>query len=171
MIRELSRVRQQLANLRGQMDYFVTAPVSGTVRGVSVSEGDQADRGRPLFSILVEEADVRAVLLVPSRAIGFVRNGQIVSLRFDAFPHEQFGATPGKVTEVGRTSLTPEELSRSLPVPGSIYRVYVKPLESQVNAYGMRASLLPGMSLEAEIQLESRSLWQWLTAPLRSVVR
>ena len=169
LTRELSRVRQQLANLRGQMDYFVTAPVSGTVRGVSIAQGDQVERGRPMFSILVEEADVRAVLLVPSRAIGFVRSGQSVSLKFDAFPHEQFGTTLGRVTEVGRTSLTAEELTRPPPVPGSVYRVYVKPLESEVHAYGTSASLLPGMSLEAEIQLESRSLWQWLTAPLRSV--
>lgn len=171
LTRQISAVKQQLTSLRGRMDYFVTAPVSGTVRGVSVARGDQVGKGRPLFSILVEEEKLRAVLLVPSRAIGFVRKGQSVLLRYDAFPFEQFGAYEGRVTEVGRSSLTSEELAQPTALGGSLYRVYVKPLQSQVRAHGTNASLLPGMSLEAEIQLESRSLWQWLTAPLRAVSR
>ena len=171
LTRQISAIKQQLTSLRGRMDYFVTAPVSGTVRGVSVARGDQVGKGRPLFSILVEEEKLRAVLLVPSRAIGFVRKGQSVLLRYDAFPFEQFGAYEGRVTEVGRSSLTSEELAQPTALGGSLYRVYVKPLQSQVRAHGTNAPLLPGMSLEAEIQLESRSLWQWLTAPLRAVSR
>lgn len=171
LTRQLSAIRQQITNLRGRMDYFVTAPVSGTVRGVSVARGDQVAKGRPLFSILVEEEKLRAVLLVPSRAIGFVRKGQSVLLRYDAFPFEQFGAYEGRVTEVGRSSLTSDEMARPAAFGGSLYRVYVKPLQSQVRGHGVNASLLPGMSLEAEIQLESRSLWQWLTGPLRAVSR
>ena len=169
--RDLSQLKQQLADLQGLSDYFVTAPVSGRVRGVSYVQGDQVRRDRPLFSILEEEAGVRAVLLVPSRAIGFVREGQQVKLRYDAFPYEKFGSHEGEITEVGRTSFAASELALPFAVPGPVYRIYVQPRESQVLAAGEARALLPGMLLQAEIQLETRSLWQWLTAPLRSLAQ
>ncbi len=169
--RELSKLKQQLADLQGMSDYFVTAPVAGRVRGVTYLEGDQVRRERPLFSILEEDAGVRAVLLVPSRAIGFVREGQRVKLRYDAFPYQKFGSHDGEITEVSRTSFSAGELSVPFPVAAPVYRVYVRPHESEILAAGERWALLPGMVLQAEIQLESRSLWQWLTAPLRSLDR
>lgn len=169
--RELSGINQQLTELQGLSDYFVTAPVSGRVRGVIHVKGDQVRRERPLFSILEEEAGVRAVLLVPSRAIGFVRQGQKVKLRYDAFPYEKFGSHEGEITQVGRTSFSTGELGAPLSIAGPVYRVYVKPRDSEILAAGETWALLPGMVLQAEIQLETRSLWQWLTAPLRSLAR
>ncbi len=169
--RELSRLQQQLAELQGYSDYLVTAPVAGRIRGIGYAKGDQIRRDRPLLSILDEDEGVRAVLLVPSRAIGFVREQQMVRLRYDAFPYERFGSHAGEITQVGRTSLSSNEFSVPVPINGPVYRVYVKPLKSEVLADGATWPLLPGMALEAEIQLERRSLWQWLTAPLRSFAR
>ena len=169
--RDLSKLKQQLAELQGYSDYLVTAPVAGRIRGVAYAKGDQIRRDRPLLSILDEDEGVRAVLLVPSRAIGFVREHQMVRLRYDAFPYERFGSHGGEITQVGRTSLSPNELSVPVPIEGPVYRVYVKPLESEVLANGETWPLLPGMALQGEIQLERRSLWQWLTAPLRSFAR
>lgn len=169
--RELSRLKQQLAELQGYSDYLVTAPVAGRVRGIAYASGEQVRRDRPLFSILEEGEGIRAVLLVPSRAIGFVRERQQVRLRYDAFPYEKFGSHLGEITQVGRTSLAASELSVPVPVSGPVYRVYAKPFVSEVVANGETWPLLPGMVLQAEIQLERRSLWQWLTAPLRSFRR
>ncbi len=169
--RDLSDLRQRLTELQGYSDYFVTAPVTGRVRGVTHSQGDQARKERPLFSILQEEKGIRAVLLVPSRAIGFVREGQRVRIRYDAFPYERFGSHEGEVTQVGRTSLVAGEISAPVPLREPVYRVYVKPLDSEVLANGETWALLPGMTLQAEVQLETRTLWQWLTAPLRSLAR
>ena len=171
LTRSLSALKQQLTELQGVSDYFVTAPVSGRVRGVTHVRGDQVRGDRPLFSILEEDTGVRAVLLVPSRAIGFVREGQGVKLRYDAFPYEKFGAHEGEITEVGRTSFSAGELSVPFSVAGPVYRVYVKPRDSEILAAGETWALLPGMVLQADIQLETRSLWQWLTAPLRSLDR
>ena len=169
--RELSKLKQQLVELQGYSDYLVTAPVAGRIRGVAYAKGDQIRRDRPFMSILDEGEGVRAVLLVPSRAIGFVRERQMVRLRYDAFPYQRFGSHAGEITQVGRTSLSTNELSVPVPIDGPVYRVYVKPLKSEVVANGETWPLLPGMVLQAEIQLERRSLWQWLTAPLRSFAR
>lgn len=169
--RELSRLNQQLAELRGYSDYLVTAPVAGRARGISYEKGDQVRRDRALVSILEEGEGIRAVLLVPSRAVGFVREGQQVRLRYDAFPYQKFGSHSGEITQVGRTSLAASELSVPVPVAGPVYRVYVNPHQSEVLANGETWPLLPGMALQAEIQLERHSLWQWLTAPLRSFAR
>ncbi len=169
--RETSRIKQQLAELQGYSDYRVTAPVAGRVRGITLANGDQVRRDRPLFSILEEAEGIRAVLLVPSRAIGFVRERQQVRLRYEAFPYERFGSHAGEITQVGRTSLAAGELTLPFPVQGPVYRVYAKPRASEILANGETWALLPGMVLQAEIQLERRSLWQWLTAPLRSFTR
>ena len=54
---------------------------------------------------------LEARLYGPSRAIGFVRPGQRVLLRYDAYPHQKFGHYAGTVTAVSRATVSPGELA------------------------------------------------------------
>jgi membrane fusion protein len=48
------------------------------------------------------------------------------------------------------------------------YRVIVEPEKTFILAYGKR-TLRPGMTLEGDVSLDTRHLWEWLTEPLWSL--
>ncbi|EMK7037887.1 secretion protein HlyD, partial [Salmonella enterica subsp. enterica] len=49
------------------------------------------------------------------------------------------------------------------------YRVIVEPENTFILAYGKQEPLRPGMTLEGDVSLDTRHLWEWLTEPLWSL--
>lgn len=163
------RLVRERAELAARLDFLLRAPRAGRVVNLAVVEGDSAAPGRVLLSLLPEGDAMEAVLLVPSRAIGFVRPGQTVRLRYDAFPATRFGAQAGEVLRVPGAAVAPAELEGPVAPREPVYPVRVRPAGSSFEAYGRPQPLQAGMRLEAEIELERRSLLAWLLEPLLAV--
>jgi len=109
--RTLSSAQEQLTESESKRRIVVTAPVTGTATAVLVDAGQTVDSSRPLLSIVPQNAVFRAELYAPSRAIGFIRPGQNVVLRFQAYPYQKFGHQTGIVESVSRTALTTDEIN------------------------------------------------------------
>ena len=165
----LSETVRAQVEVRSRSTYTITAPVSGLVTGVQATIGAEVSRERPLLTLLAEDAVLEAVLFVPSRAVGFVRKGQEVRLRFDAFPHERFGDQHGIVIQIDRSILAPSELPDPVVAREPVYRVRARPEHDYMEVYGDRIPLRPGMALEADIVTDRRSLLLWLLDPLLSL--
>ena len=124
-------------------------------------------------------ARLEARLYGPSRGIGFVRPGQRVLLRYDAYPHQKFGHYSGTVTAVSRATVSRGELaglsagaaSVGLAVEGHdpVYRVTVALDAQTATAYGAAAALQPGMTLQADVLIETRRVWDWVFDPLHAL--
>lgn len=80
----------------------LTAPVAGLVASRLVEVGQAVQPGQPMLSLLPEGSQLRAQLLVPSAAIGFVKKGDQVLLRYKAHPYQKFGSHIGRVIRVSR---------------------------------------------------------------------
>lgn len=159
-------LERERVELGGTSGFWLQAPRGGRVASLAVVAGEMARPGRDLLTLLEPDASMTAVLLVPSRAAGFVRAGQAVRLRYDAFPYTRFGQYPARVVGVGRSILSPAELTGPARATEPVYKVRVRPEEDRVHAYGESVPLRPGMSLQADIELEHRRLWRWLLDPL-----
>ena len=154
----------------------VRAAVSGYVGTLNAEVGQQADAGRMLASIVPQQSELLADLYVPSRAIGFVKQGDRVILRYQAYPYQKFGHAEGKIISVAKTALGRQELAglgnilTDAAQPNEpVYLVKVK-LDSQtILAYGEQKRLQIGMVLEADILHENRKLYEWVLEPLYSV--
>src|SRR6185312_15402991 len=107
----------------------------------------------------------------PSRAVGFARSGQEVRLLYDSFPFEQFGGFKGRIASVTRTAIDPREVDDPIKLDEPVYKIEVELESQEVMAYGAMQPLEPGMTLTANLVLERRSFFSWLTEPLREVVR
>jgi membrane fusion protein len=166
---QLSEIRQQKAAFEVERTYAVTAPSAGRVTALQAEPGALAVPGQPLMVVVPDGVPLEARLLVPSRAIGFVRPGQRVRMRYSAFPHEQYGVHEGTVKEVSRVSLRPEEAPASLPANEAMYRVTVGLASQHVVVNGRPQALQPSMSLEADLLEEPRALWQWIFRPILAV--
>ncbi len=167
--REIAALEAQLSEWESRRTAVITAPSDGLATTILAQQGQVASANAPLMSILPAGTVLRAELFVPSRSIGFVSVRQFVAIRYAAFPYQSFGSYAGKITEISRTLINPQESGMADQVQEPVYRVLVE-LESQhVNAYGKRMPLQSGMALEADVSLERRRLIDWVFAPLLSI--
>jgi len=128
-----------------------------------------ANPRHPLVSIIPMGGHLQAQLYVPSSAIGFVKAGLPVKLRYNAFPYQRFGSHKGVVVQVAHSILTPNEVPATIQLHEPVYRVTSSLVHPYVKAYGKRLNLTPGMLLKADIILDQRPLYQWLFKPLYSL--
>jgi membrane fusion protein len=168
--RAISRQEQELTEYQARRSIVVTAPASGTATAILVEKGQTASAQAPLLSILPQDSDLQANLLVPSRNIGFIARGQEVALRYAAFPYQRFGSQPGVVSEISQNLISPNEADFPVKLDEPAYRVVVRPARQTLQAYQQAVPLQAGMVLDADVKLERRRLFQWLFDPLYSLM-
>lgn len=166
---EIAGLTQQLTRTQANSEWLVTAPASGTITNVALSQGTSVRNQQYLLTIMPDNSNLKATLLVPSRAYGFVKTGQSTKLRFDAFPYQRFGIFDGVVTNTSRYIVLPGEMEMPIAVETPVYRVEVAMAAQQIRAYGQSVPLQPGMTISADIVLEERSLLSWLFEPIISL--
>jgi len=168
---QLAALVQEQVDRRAQSDSVVTAPAAGTVATLLVEPGQVVGGGTSLLTLLPDGSPLEAHLFAPSRAVGFIRAGQEVRLRYPAFPYQKFGSHRARVLSVSRSAVTAAELG-FVPPDGSrepLYRVKVA-LEAQtVAAYGHAEPLQAGMQVEADVLLDRRRLIEWVFEPVFSL--
>lgn len=154
-------LRQRIAELEGDQQFNVQAPVSGTVASILTTVGRGVERMEPIITLLPEGGDLHAELFVPSRAIGFIKVGQPVKLSYDAFPYQQYGRFDAQITSITKTMLLPEETRTGFAVSEPVYRVKATIRQDHIDVDGDTLPLQPGMRVDATIILERRSLLAW----------
>ncbi len=162
----ISSMEQRIVEVSGRRTFSIRAPLKGRVTAIQISPGQAVNTLSPLAAILPAGSALRADLFLPTRAVGFVEEGQPVFLRYNAFPYQHYGLQSGHVLSITKTILSPKELPIPLSLQEPVYRVQVELDRQFVKAFGKSFSLQSGMLLEADIVLESRSIGQWLLAPL-----
>ncbi|MCW2067821.1 UNVERIFIED_ORG: membrane fusion protein [Stenotrophomonas maltophilia] len=169
--RQTADVAQALSESEARRAQFVRAPVDGTVGNLHVHAGQSVDVQQPLLTILPKGTSLQAELWVSSKAVGFIKPGDAVVIRYEAFPYQKFGRFKGVITEISRSAVDSAQLSRMIgsEVKEQRYRVLVRLQNQSVTAYGKPVYLLPGMALEADVLLDRRSLLEWLIAPLQGM--
>ena len=166
---ELSAIAQRIAEIKGKQAFVIRSPVSGRVTALQASVGKVAELNRLQLEVVPTDATLRAELLVPSSAIGFVRLGQRVSIRYEAFPHQNFGRYGGNVTEISKDILSEGEIpSAPIALKEPAYRVVASLDRQDIDAYGDKIPLQAGMLLKADIILDRRTLMRWIFDPLLS---
>ena len=172
IVRNIQTVDQSLLEVEAKRETQVLAPTDGIVSAILVKPG-QTVTNTPLLTLLPTDSTLEAELYVPSRAIGFIKLGKKVLLRYQAYPYEKFGQPEGKVLTVSRAPIPLNELSYTLAnLPAgneSYYRVEVSIPKQTILAYGKEEPLQAGMALEADVLLDNRKLYEWLFEPLLSV--
>lgn len=168
----LAALERQASEFEAQTTYQASATVAGRVVAVPVSRGQTVAQQSVLAVITPEGSRLHAELYVPSRAAGFIQPGQEVRLMYQAFPYQKFGTATGEVSSVSRTVLGPDEVAiPGLGLQEPVFRVTVALASDEVEAYGQRIPIQPGMMLSAGIVIERRTLLEWLLDPLYAVGR
>jgi membrane fusion protein len=118
------------------------------------------------MTIVPIDSEAEVLLLVPSRSIGFVRVGQRVSIRYQAYPYEHYGRHWGIVKEIAQAALPPQEVVQQIKVDEPVYTVRVKLPSNHLNFGDKHLPITPGMLVDADVELDRLKIYQWLLEPL-----
>lgn len=164
----ISALKQKIIQAEGQKKVAIISPVSGKVTSMQAQIGSyHRGVGRaPLVSILPEGSELIAEIYVISKAIGFVRPGQEVRVKYRAFPYQSYGVYKGKISEIAKNALMPEEFSETTSLPATfqinepVYRIKIDLDRQSVKAFGKELPLHADMLLEADIVLRERTIFE-----------
>ncbi len=168
--RSVAALEQELAEAEARRSTIIVAPEDGIVTAILTETGGNATPAKSLMSLVPTDSPLQAQLFGASRSIGFVQAGQRVSLRLQPFPYQRFGTYGGVVANVSRSPVDPAELPGQLKDQSTpsepLYRVTIDLDSQNAVAYGKPVALQAGMQIEADVIVETRSLFGWILDPL-----
>ncbi|UVV75187.1 HlyD family secretion protein [Pantoea agglomerans] len=167
--RQLADNRQSMAENEARRSFELRAPKSGYVGMIIVKNGQMLTAGQSAIAVLPSNTELVARIMVNTQSIGFIQPGQRVVLRYKAFPYQKFGQQYGKVIEVSRTALSPQEvttLTGKNNIQEQQYRVLVSLDKQSITAYAQNEKLKPGMALDADFIVDKRRLYEWVLEPI-----
>jgi len=142
----------------------LTAPVSGVVQEVSVTTlGEVAEQGKPLITIIPDGEELVVEALVLNKDVGFVRAGQQVVIKLEAYPFTRYGSLKGVLERISPDAIVDERR-------GLVFPTRVRLLQKQLKVEGRPALLSSGMGVSVEIVTGRRRVIEYLWSPIsRSV--
>lgn len=168
------------------------APVDGVVQQLAVSTvGGVVQPAQPLMVIVPCtlgnaasaascNGGIRVEAFVQNRDIGFVRTGQRVAVKLEAFNFTDYGLINGTVVNISRDAIDQSQQpagsvrdENGRPAqPGLVYaaRISLACAPSVPARHPLCDRIQPGMSVQAEIKTGRRRIIQYLLSPIRKVV-
>lgn len=164
-----SNIKQKIIDIEGSRSYSIVSPIDGVISNITTRIGYTANDQIPLITVTPIGAKIIAELFVPSRSIGFIREKQNVRIMYDAYPFQKFGGYSGYITQISSTSLLPIEIHTPIEIKEPVYVINVEIENNNISVRGNNMPLHPGMTLNADIILERRSVLEWVFEPVLSV--
>ncbi|MFL6844365.1 MAG: HlyD family type I secretion periplasmic adaptor subunit [Allosphingosinicella sp.] len=151
----------------------IRSPVDGTVQQLVVhTVGGIVQPAQALMVIVPDGSDVEVEAQVLNKDIGFVREGQKVRVKLEAFPFTDYGLIDGVVETISRDAVQ-QETAPAAPgeeakakAAGLVYTARVRLSRNWIEVAGHRQPIGPGMAVQAEIKTGQRRILQYILSPI-----
>ncbi|MBV9249529.1 MAG: HlyD family type I secretion periplasmic adaptor subunit [Acetobacteraceae bacterium] len=141
----------------------ITAPEDGVVLEVANrSSGSVLREAEPLMSLVPTGAGLVMDARVDSKDVGYVREGDPVTVKVDAFPYQRHGALHGRVRSIGQESVSADHAGTS----ARYHRIHVTLDNTALHALPDGVRPMPGMTATAEIAVGTRRAISYFLYPV-----
>jgi hemolysin D len=138
----------------------LTSPVDGTVQQLAVHTlGGVVEPARTLLVIVPKGSQLTIEAKIPNKDAGFVRVGQAVRVKVDAFPFTDYGTVDGILESISSDAVEDEKL-------GLVYDARIRLQSNATRGRSKGIALAPGMTVAAEIKTARRRVIQYLLSPI-----
>ncbi|NJP09942.1 MAG: HlyD family efflux transporter periplasmic adaptor subunit [Leptolyngbyaceae cyanobacterium RU_5_1] len=142
---------------------YLYAPVSGVVLTLNVHrEGEVVQPGQVIAEIAPIGRPLVLSTILPSQEAGFVKPGMPVQIKHDAYPFQEYGMIPGRITSVSPDSKPNERL-------GQVYQVEIELIRHHITSKGQPIQFKPGQTATGEIVTRRRRIADLLLDPLKKL--
>ena len=163
---------------------LLTAPAAGIVQKLAVTSiGQVVTTGQELMTIVPNDGSLDIEAFIDNIDIGFVKAGQEVAIKLDAFPFTRYGTIKGKVLGVATDAVDEDESRRmqanatslvnsasmdtgTSPTQKFVFPVTIALDRSDIRIGGAVVPLSPGMSVTAEIKTDNQRIIDYVLSPL-----
>ncbi|MBF0182972.1 MAG: HlyD family type I secretion periplasmic adaptor subunit [Magnetococcales bacterium] len=176
---ELAKVDESVTKARRITEFEVlTAPEDGVVLEVAKrSPGAVLPGAELLITIVPADAIFVAEITIPSRDIGYVKVGDKVVIKIDAFPYQRHGMLEGRLRFISQESYgggnespnSKEAMIGSKDNKGATGAMHIGRVElMSTKLYNLPEGirLIRGMTLNAEIKVGYRSIAAYILNPI-----
>ena len=152
------------------------APVSGTVQQLAISTvGGVVQPAQTLMIIVPDDAAVVVEANIMNKDIGFIREGQAVRVKLEAYNFTDYGIIPGVVESISRDAIDMsqpgqqqqrDDQGRQQPQQGLVYATRIRLKQRTIHVRGRDQIIGPGLAAQAEIKTGERRIIDFLLSPI-----
>lgn len=173
---DLEKLEQELAKQEHRHDLLeLKAPQAGVVKDLAThTPGTVVQPGTILMTLVPQGERLKAEVWVSNEDIGFVHEGLDAKVKLAAYPFQKYGMLEGEVRHVSADAQDQQSgqvqnnaQSGSAAQRGLIYKTVVALDAQSLIADGTRLDLTPGMQVIAEINLGTRTVFEYLLSPVQ----
>ncbi len=165
--------RNQLVESNANGNLIIKAMTAGRIESLSVTKGQMVDNGSSLAQIKpTGDIEYYLILWLPNNAIPYVKPGDTINIRYDAFPSDKFGQFPGQVMSISSMPASRQEMSEYTNVNNgavqqelALYKALIKIKNKEFEYNGKNLKLSDGLKAQAIVFLEKRPLYMWMFTP------
>ncbi len=157
--KQLAQIQNQINEALLTLSYQeITSPLNGLVFDLQpAAPGYVVNTELPILKIVPID-DLVARVFVSNRDIAFLKKDQLVKIRVDAYPYNEFGEIEAKIESIGSDVLEPDRNYNFYRFP-----VTIKLNEPYITHQNRKLPLITGMSLSANIVLRQRPVLSLFT--------
>jgi HlyD family type I secretion membrane fusion protein len=162
---ELEVTRQNLQKAQKLSDLVsLDAPADAVVLKVGrMSLGSVAGAGtmaqEPLFTLVPLDGPLEADVKVPAADIGFIKVGQAVQVKLEAYRFMQHGTVEGSIKTISEGSFTTDDNNA---VTSPYFKIRVALEKPHLRHVPVDFRLIPGMTLTGDIMVGKRTILSYL---------
>lgn len=166
--RDRSELSEQLQKADKRQQLVVLAsPSDAVVLDIAkLSQGSVVREAEPLFTLVPLSAELEAEVQIDSVDVGYVKLGDAVRLKLDAYPSQRHGTIDAKVRTISEDAFRRDSASPPGAGLDAYYLSRIAMGDARLRNMAEKARLLPGMTLTAEIVVGQRSVMSYLLWPL-----
>ena len=168
---EIAQTQSLIKGLEYQMQQRVIySPVAGTVFQMPVKKpGAVVQVGQMVAKVAPQGSPLVLRGKMSSRDSGLLEVGQPVKVKFDAYPFQDYGIVPGRLTWISPDSRVAETNSSTPTPPQDFYELEIELERNYVENYEGTVTLTPGQTATAEIVIRQRRLADIILTPFKSL--
>lgn len=172
--------KNQLVESNANGNIIVKSTSDGRIESLSATQGQTVDNGSSLAQIKpTGNVEYYLVLWLPNNTIPYLKTGDTINIRYDAFPSDKFGQFPGEIISISSMPASRLEMSEYTNVSNSgnqqqelaLYKAIVKIKDKQFEYDGKKLSLSNGLKAQAVVFLEERPLYMWMFTPVYKITQ
>jgi HlyD family type I secretion membrane fusion protein len=158
-IRVLEASLQGIVSHGGQ--YILRSPVNGLVEHMQINTvGGVVSPADEILSVIPIDEGLEIEAWVMNHEVGFVEQGQVVTVKVDAFPFTRHGTLSGTIIKLGKDAQEIADKGWVFPVRIGLDQEFIEVNRRQI-------PLSPGMSVQAEILTGQRQIIDYFLSPIQ----
>ncbi|MCU8657762.1 HlyD family secretion protein, partial [Klebsiella pneumoniae] len=153
--------KNQLIESNANGNLIVKATADGRIESLSATQGQTVDNGSSLAQIKpIGNVEYYLILWLPNNSIPYLKIGDSINIRYDAFPADKFGQFPGEIISISSMPASRQEMSEYTNVNNgstqqelALYKAIVKIKDKEFSYKGKTLSLSNGLKAQAVVFL------------------